>query len=238
MDLVKTWLPFLTSLVSFVFAGLIFERWTRKHRDHELLWGIGVLMFGIGTSMEALYGLIGWRPVIFRLWYLFGAVLVAAWLGQGTAYLLMRGKTRRVATALMVLLLIGSLYAAYKVFTAQLDPSLMLRGELSGGAITSGGVRVLTPFFNMEGVLLLVGGAVYSAWIFYRKRVLLHRVLGNVFIALGALSPAFGGIFQRAGIPVALYVSELIGVVLLFIGFLLATQPVAAPIARRVESRA
>jgi hypothetical protein len=238
MGIVRAWLPAVTSIISFVFAFMVLERWTRKHRDHELFWGIGLLMYGIGTATEALYAWLGWQPAFYRLWYLFGAILVAAWLGQGTAYLLMRGKARRVAHVLLALLVLGSLYAAYRVFTVPLDPSKMIQGELSGGAITEKGVRLLTPFFNTEGVLLLAGGAVYSAWIFYRKRVLLNRVMGNVFIALGALFPAFGGLLQRAEVPAALYVSELLGVILLFIGFLLATQPAPAAAPRPVESRA
>ena len=76
-------------------------------------------------------------------------------------------------------------------------------------------------------MVTLVGGAVYSAWIFYRKRVLLHRVIGNILIAVGALAPAFGGAFSRFGISGALYIGELIGAVLIFIGFWRATTPMA-----------
>jgi hypothetical protein len=86
-------------------------------------------------------------------------------------------------------------------------------------------VRTLTPFFNLYGTAFLVGGAVYSAWIFWRKRILLHRVIGNVLIATGALLPAFGGSFSRLGIGGALYISELLGAILLFLGFLRATTP-------------
>ena len=239
MHILNTWLPFASATITTVFALLVLQRWGRKHHDHLLLWGIGLLMYAIGGTMEAIYGLGGWHPLVFRLWYLFGAVLVAAWLGQGTAYLLMRGKARRIAHALMALLLIGSLYAAYKVFTAQLDPTQMISGELSGHAIITPGVRVLTPFFNLSGVLLLVGGATYSAWIFYRKRVLLNRVIGNILIAVGALAPAVGGALQRAHVPLALYLGELLGAVLMFIGFLKATQAEPArERARPVEASA
>ena len=31
-----------------------------------------------------------WSPIFFGLWYWSGALMVAAWLGQGTAYLLIR----------------------------------------------------------------------------------------------------------------------------------------------------
>ncbi len=225
-------LPLLSSVIAFVFALLVLQRWYRGRRLPNLFWGIGLLFYGIGGAMEAYHGLMGWHPFVFRLWYLSGAVLVAAWLGQGTAFLLLK---RRVAWVLLVILTVGSVYAAYKVFTAQLDPTQMLGRELSGHAIVSPGVRVLTPFFNLYGVILLAGGAVYSAWLFWRKRVLLHRVIGNLFIALGALSPAFGGALQRLGIPAVLYLSELIGVVLIFIGFQYAIREPARMASSRLE---
>ena len=37
--------------------------------------------------------------------------------------------------------------------------------------------------------------------------------------------PAFGGSAQRFGIPVALYVGEFLGAVLMFIGYLYASRP-------------
>ncbi len=224
---VYTVLPFLSFLVSATFAVFVLRRFVIKRGAHLLLWGIGMTFYAVGGLSEGLYGAFGWNPLVFRLWYLFGAVLVAAWLGQGTIYLLAK---KRLATILMIILAVGSIYAAVRVFTAQLDPTLMgaslhTGSELSGKAITTPGVRSLTPFFNLYGTLALVGGAGYSAWIFFRKRVLLHRTIGNVLIAVGALLPAFGGTFSRMGINGALYLSELLGAIVMFIGFLQATMP-------------
>ncbi len=220
-------LPFISCIVSFVFAAFVFRRYARRHGAHLLLWGIGMVMYGIGGFCEGYYAAFGWNPLVFRLWYLFGAMLVAAWLGQGTVYLLAK---KRWADVLMIILGVASLYGAVRVFGAQLDPaqmgtSLHTGSELSGNAIVSGGVRSLTPIFNLYGTVTLVGGAAYSAWLFWRKRVLLHRVIGNVLIAFGALLPAFGGTFSRLGIGGALYLSELLGAVLMFIGFIRATTP-------------
>ena len=174
------------------------------------------------------------------MWYLFGAILVAAWMGQGTVYLLAKQRTAHV---LMGLLLIGSLYGIFKVFSAELDPSLLTTSthtgsELSGHAIVTSGVRSLTPIFNLYGVITLVGGAVYSAWIFFRKRVLLHRTIGNILIAIGAILPGFGGAFSRFGIPGALYIGELLGAILLFAGFVRATTPMKVREGQMVEPAA
>jgi hypothetical protein len=184
-----------------------------------------MIFYGIGGFCEWYYGFFGWNALVYRMWYLFGAILVAAWLGQGTVYLLAK---RKWANALMILLVLGSLYGAFRVFTAELDPSLLTTSvhtgsELSGHAIVTNGVRGLTPIFNLYGTVTLVGGALYSAWIFFRKRVLLHRTIGNILIAVGALAPAFGGAGSRMGIPAALYIGELLGAILMFIGFWRAT---------------
>ena len=222
-------LPILSSALSIVFAALVFRRYVRRKGGHLLLWGIGLVFYGIGGFCEAYYGLMGWNPLIFRLWYLFGAILVAAWLGQGTVYLLVR---RKLAHPLMVILTIGSLYGLVRVFGAELDPTQMTASvhtgsELSGHAIVTPGVRVLTPFFNLYGTLTLVGGAAWSAWLFWRKRILLHRTIGNILIAVGAMLPAFGGTFSRLGVPRALYWGELLGVLFMFAGFIRATTPMA-----------
>jgi hypothetical protein len=114
-------------------------------------WGASRAPYPVGSFCEGYYGALGWNPLVFRLWYLFGAILVAAWLGQGTVYLLAR---RKWANGLMTL--------------AELDPNLMTTSvhtgsELSGHAIVTPGVRLLTPLFNLYGTVTLVGGAAWSA---------------------------------------------------------------------------
>ena len=227
MSAMNALLPFASCLVSILCAAFVFRRFARRKGHHLLIWGVGALMYGVGGFCEGFYAAAGWSPLVFRLWYLFGALLVAAWLGQGTIYLLVK---KPLSHVLMGILLAASIYGAIRVFAASLDPSLMTTSahtgsELSGHAIVTSGVRVLTPFFNVYGTVALVGGAVWSAWVFWRKRVLLHRTLGNIIIAIGAILPAFGGTFSRIGVPNALYLGEFLGIVLIFLGFLRATTP-------------
>ena len=228
MTLLNTLVPFTSFVISFVLAFLLIKRYLVRKGPHLLVWGIGMIFYGIGGFCEGYFGSFGWNDLFFRLWYLFGAILVAAWLGQGTIYLLAK---RKWANGFMVALVIGSIFGAFRVFGAELDPSLMTTSvhtgsEMSGHAIITGGVRTLTPFFNLYGTLALVGGAAYSSWIFWRKRVLLHRSIGNIIIAVGAILPAFGGTFSRMGLAGALYITELLGAILLFIGFLRAIKPI------------
>jgi len=232
METITSWLPVFSSTITLIFAAAVFRRYLWCRGLPLLLWAIGLTMYGIGTLCEASYTIVGWNTIAFRLWYLLGAMLVAAWLGQGTVYLLAR---RRVGQILMLILVIGSLYGALRVFSATLDPSQMPKGELSGRAIVTPGVRILTPFFNTYGVVTLIGGALYSAWIFWRRRILRNRLQGNILIAVGAMAPMLGGLFSRLGLTGYLYPGELLGAVLMYIGFLRSTT--AAPGGRHDEER-
>ena len=240
MTFINTTLPFASSLISIIFALVVLRRFTQRGGAHLLLWGIGMVFYAIGGFSEGYFGAFGWSAAVFRLWYLFGAILVAAWLGQGTVYLLAK---RNWANAFMLLLVLGSIYGAFRVFTAQLDPNLLTTSlhtgsELSGHAIVTPGVRTLTPFFNLYGTLTLVGGAAYSAFIFWRKRILLHRTIGNIFIAVGAILPAFGGTFSRMGTSGALYISEFLGAILMFVGFIRAITPIVEKELQAIEAAA
>ena len=62
---------------------------------------------------------IGIIPLImFRLWYLFGAICVAAFLGQGTVYLLAKRRTAHILVAIVVVI---SVYSAFRLFTTSID---------------------------------------------------------------------------------------------------------------------
>jgi hypothetical protein len=89
-------------------------------------------------------------------------------------------------------------------------------------------VRLTTPFFNIYGMLTLVGGAIYSAFLFWRKRVLPNRVLGNILIAAGALSIGFASTLTRLGNGQFLYLGEIVAAALMFAGFIAAGKPQSA----------
>ena len=86
-------------------------------------------------------------------------------------------------------------------------------------------VRLTTPFFNIYGLFTLVGGAIYSAYLFWRKRVMPNRVIANVLIAAGALSIGFASTLTRLGYGQLLYLGELLAAILMFIGFRVAARP-------------
>ncbi|MCL5429090.1 MAG: hypothetical protein M1347_04710 [Chloroflexi bacterium] len=86
-------------------------------------------------------------------------------------------------------------------------------------------VRLTTPFFNIYGLVTLVGGAIWSAYLFWRKEVLLNRVWANLLIAAGALLIGFASTLTRLGYGQYLYIGELLSAILMFAGFQMAAKP-------------
>lgn len=235
MDILRL-LPFASTTVVFVFAVIVLSRYAKRGGLHLLLWGIGLVMYGLGTFAEA-YLAFGYSSFVLHMWYLFGAVLTPAWLGQGTVHLLVRREN--VAKILLAVLILATIFAAIKVYSLPTDDAaynvnLPVSAQYQSVMERDGLARALVGIFAGYGTLALVGGALYSAYIFWRKRIMPQRVLGNVLIAAGALSPALGGTLVARGFGDYLFVSELIGAIVMFIGFRLATtqQPVEAPAAQ------
>jgi hypothetical protein len=231
MDLNQV-LPFVSTVVMIIFILSVFRRWLLRRKPHFLFWSIGLAMFGAGSFAEAYFAAIGWSTAVFFAWYLFGAALNAAWLGHGTLLLLVRKRWVNVVTAILI---IGSLVAA--ILMLRTIPLLDISDYSKDVAISEqykgimpdvrsgGSVRLTTPFFNIYGLITLVGGALWSAWLFLRKQVLPNRVIGNVLIAAGALSIGLASTLTRLGIGEYLYLGELIAALLMYAGFIMASAP-------------
>lgn len=211
-------LPFLTALVAGAFAAVVAVRYVRSRRGALLAWAIGLAMFALAAFAGGLARAGDPTETEYRAFYLFGAILNVAWLGLGTALLLLLSRTSRgVAVALVALLTAISTYA---VFATPVDLSVAMatgRGFPDGSA-----PRILAGIGSGVGSLMLVGGAVWSAWTFYRKRRSGRRAISNVVIASGVIVVAAGGTVTLTGANGVLEVTNLVGIAVMFVGFLLA----------------
>jgi hypothetical protein len=229
-------LPYLSTIVTFVFAIAVYNRYRQRGGMHLLLWAFGLLLYGIGTLTEVILGL-SFSVFALKIWYLTGAMLTAAWLGMGTVHLLIRkGNTAMILTWVLagISVLAFILVMMAPVTSTVYDVSRPVSEQYKEIFTRNGLIILLTILLNIYGTLTLVGGAIYSAYLFWRKKILVNRMFGNILIAVGALSPAMGGSLLRAGLTDMLYLSELIGAILMFIGFLMATSSV--PAANTVEA--
>jgi hypothetical protein len=228
-----------STVVTFIFAYAVFRRWRYKKPMHLLLWGAGLVWYGLGVLGEAIM-IFAYSDFVLKMWYLSGAMLTAAWLGQGSVYLLVR--KRGVAHSLMVLLLVASLASFVLVVFAPVNAQAAAAFDVSRPASEqykeimqrSGLLMGLTIVLNIYGTLALVGGAIFSAFLFWRKKVLANRMFGNILIAAGALAPAMAGSLVKAGVVDLLYLSEFVGVVLMYLGFMQATA--VSPVTQNAQT--
>ena len=314
-------LPFLSSALSFVFAGMVFDQWVRRRQPYQLVWAIGLVWYGIGAGTEFIGSAWGWTEPLYRSWYLAGAFGVAAYLGLGTVYLLNRtrfgyfvsasfavaglfsyltavkyaregtpapdatvamvvGATlaaavllalvtrfrrRWIGHASAVILVAASVVVTVLTFTVPVAaPGYALDGNgIPVGSAMPPELRILTPPFNIVGAFALVFGAIYSAYIFmpkarvvrvtpdvpvigavgrgaavvvnfvasipgawraFRAGTLNSRVPATILIALGGFIPGWTSGLSRFGVTWSFFIGELVGVVLIFLGFLISIE--------------
>ena len=212
-------IPVVTTILAAIFTVILFRHWSAKRSATYLLWwGIGVFMYGVGTLMESLTTIFGWSEWVFRFWYISGALLGGAPLAQGTVYLLLRRK--KVAHVLTVIMIVFATVAAIFVLLTPIDISLVEPNRLSGSVMEWSWVRAFSPFLNLYAFVFLVVGAFWSAVLYWKQtHELGSRVIGNVAIAIGALLPGIGGSFTRAGYVEVLYVTELLGIIFIWLGY-------------------
>ena len=211
------YLPVVTTVVAVAFFRALWKHWRRNPSARYILWWmIGVGLYGLGTLTEASTTIFGWQEPVFRTWYVAGALLGGAPLAQGTVYLLLPKRTAdRLAVALITYVAIA---AAFVVATPILY-ELAEPNRLSGEVMAWQWVRLFSPLVNLYAVVFLIGGAIWSAWRYWRLDGASSRVLGNVLIAVGAILPGICGSFARAGTVEVLYVTELIGLLLIWAGY-------------------
>jgi hypothetical protein len=178
-------LPLATSVLAFVFAGLVVDQWWQRRHSFQLVWAIGLVWYAVAAGTEFLGEGFGWSVPLYRTWYLIGAFLVPAYLGAGTLYLL--SKTR-FGYFVAVSVLLGGLF------------SLLATKQYAGS--TTGGAIAFT-------VALLAAAAIAAATAFRRDMqghvAMAFLAAGTLAVAVLVLTTAVSGVYLDPGthVPVA-----------------------------------
>jgi len=215
-------IPIATTILALAFSVVLFRRWRERGGPHLLWFAIGALTYAAGTITESVTTLFGWNEAVFRAWYISGALMGGAPLAQGSVYLHLK---RRTADWLAVALIIAILTASTFVLASPINTALVEQYRLTGRVLEWSWVRAFSPFINTYAFIFLVGGAVISARHFAKSLTTRGKFVGNVLIAVGALLPGIGGTFTRFGYTEVLYVTEFVGLALIFAGYRLAIAP-------------
>lgn len=212
------YIPILTTIFAIYFFSKIFAHYRKKPKAIYLLWWtIGVATYGFGTLTESINAVAGWSPLNTKIWYIMGALLGGFPLAQGSVYLLMKKKLGHVLSAIWVAII---LFASVCIIMSPIEIPPDFNYHLTGKVLAWKWVRLFSPFINTYSLIFLVGGACFSAWKYSQLGKTHSRFLGNVFIAVGGLLPGIGGTFTRFGHVEVLYVTELLGLILMFTGYI------------------
>lgn len=223
------------TLIAFAFACSTLERWLARRRRHDLAWTMALAMFTVASAALWWGATVGWSETAFRVFFCFGAILNVPWLALGSVYLLAgprRGDRVALVLALLSTFAVGVMVAV--PFTGPLPDEGLPQGKEVFGPLP----RVLAGVASGTSAMVIVGLALWSA-----ARVLTGRArsraaaapvgapgrlaVGNVLIASGTLVlAASGSLNARLGEMTAFAVTLVVGVTLLFAGFLVASAGV------------
>jgi len=223
------------TLFACAFALSTFDRWHRRGQPQELAWTIAMILFALGSAALWWAESTGWSMITFRVFFLAGAVLNVPWLALGTVYLL---TNRGVADRLRDLLVVLSAFSVGVISVAPTKKS-MQPGEFPTARELFGILpRTMAAIGSGIPALVIIVGALWSTWRVVRAKspsfmssnpriVSSPRRLatGNILIAVGTLVlSASGSLGGRLGKDRAFAVTLLTGLVVLFLGFLIASN--------------
>lgn len=217
--------PLLAALVALAFALLLVRQFARRRRSYQALWAVALLMYAAASLVVTLGALNGWTSGEFRVYWTLGAVLNVPFLAQGELDLLIRN--RWVRSALYLLLAFVTAYTIARVRTAALDAGALAEELPSGKDVFGDGTPAhrLPQIVSIPAYLVLLGGTLWSASRMRGRPEVRDRFWGTLLIALGATVIAgFGSAFAALGHLMPFALSLLLGISIMFWGFVRASR--------------
>lgn len=218
----------LAALTAFVAAIFIFDQHLHRPRPYKLLWTLGLVFYGCAAA-AAFAGSAGhWTVAEYKLWYFFGGILTAAYLGLGSLHLLGPRRVSAIVTAIAALL---SIYAGIRILTypvsAAVAASLATASttqvfDVKDFQVLPADLSLVAIVMSITGSVLLFGGALWSGWTFWRRHTPGYRLLSMGLLALGALVPSITTGLQRLGYSSGAALGEFLGALFLLGGLLIS----------------
>jgi hypothetical protein len=217
--------PLVAAAIALTFAVSLARQFVARHRTYQLLWALAMVMYAL-ASLAAMVGVLsGWTSFWFGLYWALGAVLNVPFLAAGEIELLARNRTVDVVVTLVLIFLTAYTVAVLRNATfnaAALAHRLPSGEDVFGAGATAHG---LPQLISIPSFTLLLLGTLWSAWKMRGRPQLRDRFYGTLLIALGASVVAGGATFAAFGNLPGFCVTLVVGIVVMFLGFLRASRP-------------
>jgi hypothetical protein len=224
------WLiPLAATVVAGVFAVMLVKQFLARHGQAQLLWAIAMAMFAIASAAVTIGVASGWTSRLYEIYWALGAVLNVAFLAGGEVVLLFRKP--RVRWAVWLVLIFATAYTVAVVSGATVSTEALAVQLPRGIKVFGGGTAAhsLAQLVAYPAFVILVLGAIWSAWKMRGRPELRDRFIGTLLIALGATVVAAGAAFAATGLLAGFIGTLVAGICLMFWGFLRASRPIVVP---------
>lgn len=194
-----------TFLLSCLLAALLTKRYNKNKKTAYLFWSMGLWVFALGVLLEVIFAL-GVYSLFLMSSYLFIVVLLVVLLALGSIQLI---NSRYARTAFHLFAVTSLLLTIYSIASSKI-------GNLVIGYVVSGmpPMPVIIASSIATFVSAIVIGLVAAiSYLKTRKARLLSIMAGVVLVSIA-------GTLYIASFPELLYISEFVGILLLWIGFL------------------
>ena len=217
--------PLAAAVVAFVFAASLGRQFARRRRIHLAMWCGALVMYGVASLAVAAGAAVDWSRTLFEVYWILGAVLNVPLLAAGEIHLLRRGQVLDVAV--WVVLAFVFAYTIAVTRGAVIDPASLAERLPSGKEVFGDGSAAyrLPQLISIPSYVILVAGAVWSAWRMRGRPEFRSRFIGTLLVAAGAtITAAAGSAFAAVGNLPAFSLSLLAGVAVMFLGFRRASE--------------
>ena len=217
--------PLAAGAVALLFTAQLGRQFASRHRPAQLFWAVAMLMYALASLAVVLGAIGGWTRLEFEVFWVLGAVLNVPFLAAGEIDLLTRKPP--VTVALWLILVFVCAYAVATTRTALFDPAALAQDLPSGKEVFGAGSAAhrLPQLISIPSYLILVGGAIWSAWRMRGRPELRDRFMGTLWIAIGATVIAgVGSAFAATGNLPVFSLSLLVGIATMYWGFLRASR--------------
>jgi hypothetical protein len=221
--------PLVAAGMAFVFAWLLLRQFMARRRPYQLLWALSMLMYAVASIAAVIGVLNGWTPFVFGVYWAFGAVLNVPFLAAGEVQLLARNRTVDVVVYVVLVFLVAYVIAVLR--HAPVDAGALTERLPSGKHVFGDGTAAhrLPQLISIPSFTVLLLGTLWSAWRMRGRPELRDRFVGTLLIAVGASVVAGGATFAALGNLPGFCITLVVGLALMFVGFLRASRPVTVP---------
>ncbi len=211
-------LAVLAAAAATAFSTDLWLDYRRKPRPHVVAYAVGMTMFAIATWALFAGLTFGWNGLVYRTFYLFGAVLNIMYLALGSMFLVVGKRSGHVMA-----ILVGAFTAIAATLVATVPfANLLPDGGVPEDIFASGfGPRLFAIIGGALGGTILMVLALVSAFRFWNKNR--NIVWGNLLIVGGTLAAASGGTAVALGEGGGLALSLLVAATLIWWGYRVAS---------------